>query len=93
MHYSAAAVSLGIAIALPGLSWFHVPVTGVPGALATVALGLTIAGVGVSGALHDVGHDRSNPRLSMFDVVSGRWYLEDSCDRLSPNPLRRCLIF
>ncbi len=92
MHYSAGAIVLGTSIALPGLSWFHVPITGVPGALATVALGLTIVGVGFSGALHDWGHDDDNPRLSVFDVVSGKWYLDEMCDPFSPNPLRRCVV-
>lgn len=90
MHYSAGAIVLGTSIALPGLSWFHVPITGVPGALATVALGLVIVGVGFSGVLHDVGHRRDDVIDVFGESIDSD--LEEMCDPFSPNPLRRCVV-
>jgi len=90
MHYSAGAIVLGTAIALPGLSWFHVPFTGVPGAAATVVVGLVIVGVGFSGVLHDVGHDREDYVDVFGESIDSD--LEMVCDPFSPNPLRRCVV-
>ena len=90
MHYSAGAIVLGTAIALPGLSWFHVPWTGPIGAAATVTVGLIIVGVGFSGVLHDVGHDREDYVDVFGESIDSD--LEEMCDPFSPNPLRRCVV-
>lgn len=97
MHWSAGALSLGTLVLLPGGSYAPATALWVAkanpwGFVVTAAVGLSLIAVGFSGALHDWGHDDDNPRLSVFDVVSGKWYLDEMCDPFSPNPLRRCVV-